>query len=550
MRLTGTWPAGLESAFHEYEAALMRDDTGVLDALFEPGPSTLRGDGAGLLRGHEQISAFRSSRGGVARRVLVSVDVQVLGPDAALVVGESRFQDGGRGLQTQLWCRTDGAWRIRTAHVTGRAPAFDRSVWRVLGDPLVPGSGTGVGPGPLAGVRVAVKDLVAVRGQVVGAGNPTWQAEASVEDEHAPAVAVLLDAGADVTGIARTDEFAYALAGRNAHSGTTPNGAAPQRIGGGSTSGAASAVALGQADLALGTDTAGSIRVPASYQGLWGLRTTHGAVPRSGVLPLAQTFDTVGWLTREPELLRRVAGIALGADAAGTGDAGADALGATPVLRGDTVLRGDPLLLSDAVLDAAEPDTRRAFLAWVGRTGRPVQTVELPDLDDLAETLRVVQAAEAHRNHGAWVAAHPAALGADVAERFAAAAAVTAEQESSARARLVELRTALRRVLGNGVLALPTVPGPAPSRTADTAAVLVTRRATLRMTSVAGIGGLPAVTIPALDLQDAPVGVCLVGPASTDLALVDLAIDLARATAVAPASTPAPASTSAPATRS
>jgi amidase len=499
----------------------MRDDTAVLDALFEPGPDTLRGDGAGLLRGHEQISAFRSSRGGVARRELVGVDVQVIGPDAVLVVGESRFLAGGRGLQTQLWRRTDGTWRIRTAHVTGRAPAFDRSVWRVLGDPLVPGAGrgpgAGAGPGSLAGVRVAVKDLFAIRGQVIGAGNPTWQAETSVEDEHAPAVAMLLDAGADVTGIARSDEFAYALAGRNAHSGTTPNAAAPQRIGGGSTSGSASAVALGQADLGLGTDTAGSIRVPASYQGLWGLRTTHGAVPRSGVLPLAQTFDTVGWLTRDPELLRQVVGTALGDAPAEAGETRAGALSATP------------LLLCEALLDAAEPDTRRAFLAWVGRTGRPVRSVELPDPDDLAETLRIVQAAEAHRNHGDWVAAHPAALGADVAERFAAASAVTAEQESAARVRLVELRTTVRRLIGNGVLALPTVPGPAPSRTADTAAVLVTRRATLRLTAVAGIGGLPAISIPALQVQDAPVGVCLLGPVGADLALVDLAVDLARA---------------------
>ncbi|NII41915.1 Asp-tRNA(Asn)/Glu-tRNA(Gln) amidotransferase A subunit family amidase [Curtobacterium flaccumfaciens] len=511
MRLTGTWPAGLESAFHRYEDALVRDDTAVLDALFEPGPGTLRGDGAGLLRGHEQISAFRSARGGVAPRVLVDVDVQVLGPDAAVVVGISRFVDGGRGLQTQLWCRTDGTWRIRTAHVTGRATAFDRSVWRVLGDPLVPGAGAG--SAPLAGVRVAVKDLLAVRGQVIGAGNPTWQAAAAVEDEHAPAVAVLLDAGAAVVGIARTDEFAYALAGRNAHSGTTPNGAAPERIGGGSTSGPASAVALGQADLGLGTDTAGSIRVPASYQGLWGLRTTHGAVPRDGVLPLAQTFDTVGWLTRGPELLRRVVEVTLGE--AGTTPTGIDTAA---------------LLLSETLLDAAEPDTRRAFVDWTERTGRALHPVALPDLDELAETVRIVQAAEAHRNHGAWIAAHPEALGSDVAERFAAAAAVTVDQEAVARVRLVELRTALRRAVGNGVLALPTVPGPAPSRTADTAAVLVTRRATLRMTAVAGIGGLPAISIPALEIADAPVGVSLVGPVGADRALVDLATDLTAAT--------------------
>ncbi|WP_258369056.1 AtzH-like domain-containing protein [Curtobacterium sp. MCPF17_046] len=520
--MTGTWPDGLETAFRAYEDALMRDDTAVLDALFEPGPDTLRGDGAGLLRGHDRISAFRSARGGVARRTLVGVDVQELNADEVFVVGESRFTDGGRGLQTQLWRRTAGAWRIRTAHVTGRAVAFDRTVWRAVGDPLVRGAGAGAGAAsgaeavagasdarPLAGVRVAVKDLFAVAGHVIGAGNPTWESATRVETEHAPAVSVLLQAGADVTGIARTDEFAYALAGRNAHTGPPPNGADPARISGGSTSGPATAVALGQADVGLGTDTAGSIRVPASYQGLWGLRTTHGLVSRDGVLPLAQSFDTVGWLTRQPDTLRAVATVAV-----------------CPAVRS----LATPLLVCEALLAAADPITRRAFEDWLARTGTGVAVVDLPDLDDLAETVRIVQGAEAHRNHGAWVAAHPGALGPDVADRFAAAARITAEQEAAARDGLGRLRSAVRAVVADGALVLPTVPGPAPLRTADGPAVLATRRSTLRMTAVAGVGGLPAVSAPLLVVDGAPVGVSLVGPVRSDLALVDRAAGLAVAT--------------------
>jgi amidase len=524
VRLTGTWPDGLESSFRAYEDALMRNDTAALDALFEHGPDTLRGDAAGLLRGHDRISAFRSVRGGVAPRTLVGVDVQTLTADAVLVVGESRFADGGSGLQTQLWCRTDGSWRIRTAHVTGRTPAFDRSVWRVVGDPLIraavatPERVTA----PLAGVRVAVKDLFAVRGQVVGAGNPAWEATAPVQREHAPAVSMLLDAGASVTGIARTDEFAYALAGRNAHHGAPPNGVDPTRIGGGSTSGPASAVALGQADLGLGTDTAGSIRVPASYQGLWGLRTTHGAVSRDGVLPLAQSFDTVGWLTRDPQVLRAAA-----SSASGTRDREVDR---------------SVLLVCDTLVAAAEPGTRRAFQDWLERSDATVERVLLPDLDELAETLRIVQGAEAHRNHGAWLAAHPGVLGPDVAERFAAAATITAERAAAARDELGRLRTSVRAAVGGRALALPTVPGPAPFRTADGAAVLATRRATLRMTAVAGVGGLPAVTAPLLTVDGAPVGVCLVGPAGGDLDLVDLASELAGTAAPARSWPPAPRS--------
>ncbi|ROP60865.1 MULTISPECIES: AtzH-like domain-containing protein [unclassified Curtobacterium] len=499
MMLTGVWPDGLEPAFTAYEDALMADDTAALDALFAPGPETLRGDDTGLLRGHDRISAFRGGRGGVARRVITAVDVHQLAPDAALVVGESEFVGGGRGLQTQLWCRTEGRWRIRTAHVTGRPKAFDRSIWRVVGDPLVHGAADG----PLAGVRVAVKDLFAVAGHVVGAGNPTWERSAPVSTRSASAVQVLLDAGAVVTGIARTDEFAYALAGRNAHFGSPPNGADPMRIGGGSTSGSASAVALGEADLGLGTDTAGSLRVPASYQGLWGLRTTHDAVPRDGVLPLAQSFDTVGWIARSSSVLAAAAAISLPGRC--------------------TAVDDEELLVSDALLAAVEPDTRAAFDAWLQRHGRAVRRIELPALDDLAETLRVVQAAEAWRNDGPWIAEHPGALGDDVAARFATAATITAAAEGAARVRLEELRTLVRDAIGGGVLCLPSVPGPAPLRTASGDAVLRTRAATLRMTAVAGVGGLPAVSAPLLTVDGAPVGVCLVGPAGSDRAIVELA---------------------------
>ncbi|MGN0102892.1 amidase family protein [Bifidobacterium thermacidophilum] len=180
-----------------------------------------------------------------------------------------------------------------TVHAVNRASAIDPTIWRVVGTPLIAATRLG----PLSGMGVAVKDLYAVAGQRVGAGNPAYLAESPVQEHSAPAVQRLLDAGADVIGIARTDEFAYSLAGVNAHYGTPPNPRAPGRVPGGSSSGPASAVAAGQAAIGLGTDTAGSIRIPSAYQGLWGLRTTHGRISREGIHPLSGSFDTVGWMT-------------------------------------------------------------------------------------------------------------------------------------------------------------------------------------------------------------------------------------------------------------
>lgn len=185
--------------------------------------------------------------------------------------------------------------------------AVDRSIWRVVGSPLVAGASSG----PLRGESVAVKDLFDVAGFAVGAGVPAYLAESRPATASAPAVAALLAAGADMLGIAQTDEFAYSIAGRNFHYGTPPNVAVPGSIPGGSSSGPASAVALGQVSIGLGTDTAGSIRVPASYQGLWGLRTSHGAIDTAGLLPLARSFDAVGWLTRSSETLLRAAATSL-----------------------------------------------------------------------------------------------------------------------------------------------------------------------------------------------------------------------------------------------
>ena len=504
--MTAGAPDGLLDALDAYEAALAANDLDALDAAFVDAPGTMRGDDRGLLVGHDAISAFRGARGGVQARSLTRVEVRPLSDGLALVISVSEFASGGQGLQTQLWRRADETWRIEAAHVTGRPKAFDTTIWRVVGDPLVPSTADG----PLDGLSVAVKDLYAVPGHPVGAGNPTHLREAPVETVPADAVGALLAAGAAIGGIARTDEFAYNLTGRNEHHGTPPNGAVPTRLPGGSSSGSASAVRLGMAEIGIGTDTAGSVRVPASYQGLWGLRTTHGRVSRQGLLPLAPSFDTVGWLTRGSDVL-------LGA------------LDATVPPSAGTVPTGlvmpTELLVPAELLDLVEPETAEAFGAFVTGLDEPVATVRLADLgipvpSELQELLRLVQAAEAVAAHGAWIDAHPGALSTVVGARFAVARANDPIATAEAVDRLDTVRATIRAALAGRMLLFPTVPGPAPLVSADTATLERTRTATTAMTSLASVGGLPAVSAPALTVDGAPVGVCLVGEPGTDRAMV------------------------------
>nr|HET7858920.1 amidase family protein [Caldimonas sp.] len=168
--------------------------------------------------------------------------------------------------------------------------------------------------GPLAGLTFAVKDLYDVAGYPTSGGQPFVLAMSGIKTTTAPAVQRLLDAGARFVGKTITDEFAFSMNGQNAHFGAPVNGAAPDRIAGGSSSGSASAVSNHLCDFALGSDTGGSVRAPASHCGLVGLRPSHGRISLANVMDLSPSFDTCGWFTRDVATYARVADVLLGVD--------------------------------------------------------------------------------------------------------------------------------------------------------------------------------------------------------------------------------------------
>ena len=408
--------------------------------------------------------------------------------------------------------RRRGQGRARPDPRRGLRPGLpvteDPRVWRLRGDPLV----RGAADGPLVGEQVAVKDLYAVAGHAVGAGNPAWLEAAATEDAHAWAVGRLLDAGADVAGIARTDEFAYSLAGTNAHHGTPPNPRAPGRIPGGSSSGSATAVSLGEASIGLGTDTGGSVRVPAAYQGLWGIRTTHGAVPVEGLLPLAPSFDTVGWLTRDAALLRRVGEVLLPPRDAATGVSG-----------------GTDLVVVPGLLALATPEVAAATGGWARERDAVAEEWPLEELGAWLAAFQRLQAWEAWRSDGDWLAGRLDTLGADVRARFENASRVTEGQARESRAAVAAARSVVRDLVGDRVLALPSASSVAPETGPRQAEHLqAVRDATMRLTCLAGLGGLPAVSVPLATAAGLPCGVCLVAAPGRDLDLLTLAGDLSQ----------------------
>ncbi|QEV07232.1 amidase family protein [Streptomyces prasinus] len=375
------------------------------------------------------------------------------------------------------------------------------SVWRVVGDPLVAATREGV----LSGSRVAVKDVFAVAGHAIGMGNPAWLRGAPAEPAHSAAVRALLRAGADVTGIAHTDELAYGLSGSNSHYGTPPNPAAPGRVPGGSSSGPASAVALGLADIGLGTDTAGSTRVPASYCGLYGLRPTHGLAPDTGQTALAPSFDTPSWITRTPQLLDRVTDVLL------------PRRPAQPIER--WILATDLFALADPSLRLPLQDAARA---WADRLDVPLQPREdtcAAHLEEWAEALGVVQAVEMWQVHGRWLRTHHEAVSPAVAHAVAAGENMPAEYLTWARDTLSQARIALAELLPPGTaLVQPATPTAAPPP-GPAGAGLALRTATVRLVCAASVAGLPVLTLPGVRSPAGPVGLSLLAAPGSDRAL-------------------------------
>jgi amidase len=371
--------------------------------------------------------------------------------------------------------------------------------------------------GPLAGLTLGVKDIFDVAGYPTGCGQPTTLALSGIKSATAPMVQRLLDAGAAFVGKTHTVELAYALDGRNLHFGTPINPAAPERIPGGSSSGSASATAARLVDIGLGSDTGGSVRGPASYCGLYGIRPTHDRLPLQRCMPLAPSFDTPGWFARDARTFGRVADAVLGHDS-------------SPLPETPRLLRaGDAFAL-------AEPEVQRLFEPVLQRIDRmlaplsAVQVVPGPGYDALYWAFRRLQSHEAWATHGAFIERYRPALAPWIAERFAYGRGVSArEVEESAQVREA-FRAAFAELIGSdGVLVLPTVPDVAPLLASNEQQLEASRARSLRLLSLSGMAGFPQVTVPALVREGAPIGLSVIGPAGSDLSLVRLAISLAKA---------------------
>jgi amidase len=364
-------------------------------------------------------------------------------------------------------------------------------------------------PGPLSGLTFAVKDFFDVAGVPTGAGSPEWLATHDVPAASAPVVDLLLDAGARMVGKTHTDELAWSLNGENAHYGTPANPAAPGRIPGGSSSGSAAATAGGLVDFAIGSDTGGSVRLPASYCGIFGMRPTHGRIAISGAVPLAPSYDTVGWFARTPQLMAQVGAVLLG-----------DVRPARMPTR---------LLIARDLFTTAGPAVEAALRPVVERLSAHFSSLEEVDVAGAEigawrNAFRVIQSAEAWAAQGEWISRVRPALGPGVKERFAAAAVLDPNEVAQAQVLRERIRRRMTDLIpADTLLVLPAAPGIAPLLQTPAAALDAFRSRALELLCPAGHAGLPQMSLPAAELDGCPLGLSIAGARDCDQDLLDFA---------------------------
>ena len=362
---------------------------------------------------------------------------------------------------------------------------------------------------PLSDLKYAAKDIFDVAGFVTGGGNPDWKATQPPADQHAWIVETLLNAGATMVGKTHTDELTRGILGENAHYGTPINSRALGRVPGGSSSGSAAAVAGGLVDFALGSDTGGSVRIPASFCGLWGLRPTHDRIPLEGILKQASSYDTIGWFTRDAATYAQVAQVVFQTSIPDTSP--------TRIIIAQDLFDEADENVSAALLPIAEK-----IAAMVGSSA----TVKLAPngLAEWSAQQNVLQSKEAWDTVKDWVDQVNPRFSFWVSERYQFAINLTDAQIDEAAAVRDSLRMRMDEVFADGgFLCLPTAVVPAPLRGLPASAKKDVQSRLSRLTCIAGTTGRPQLSMPLGEVNGMPVGISIMGDRGSDEQLINFA---------------------------
>lgn len=368
------------------------------------------------------------------------------------------------------------------------------------------------GRGVLNGLTFGLKDIYDIAGYRTGFGNPDWLATHERATHTSSVATALLNSGATLVGKTHTEEIAFSLTGENAHYGTPTNVAAPGRVPGGSSSGSAAAVAAGLVDFAIGSDTGGSVRGPASFCGVYGIRTSHGRISMDGACPLAPSFDTCGWFAQRASIMAQVGCVLFGHRAEMR----------EPVRAGQLLIARDAFAYVDSELTTALQPAVERVESLLGNA--ELVDISREGLSAWYEMFRTIQYEEVWKSHGEWITRTNPKFGPHMSARMEAVKANDRATVAPMRAKRAEISDRLNTMLANNVILLmPTISGVAPLLNASPKDTVTFRDRALALLSVAGLGGLPQLNLPFGTVNGLPVGLSMLAARGNDEMLLTIA---------------------------
>lgn len=365
--------------------------------------------------------------------------------------------------------------------------------------------------GTLAGTVFAIKDVFKVLGSTYSNGHPKWLETHGPDDFTSSFITQMLEAGADMVGKTICDELCYSISGENWHYGSPVNPHDPMRLTGGSSGGACAATAGGLVDFAFGSDCLGSVRVPASYNGILGIRPTYKRISNDGEAPYCESMDVLGYVAGDTDVFRKVSREILGED--------------------EKKVAYKKLLIAEDCFDRVDSEVREALdpaLAFFEEQIGQVEKVRVSreGLGKWVEVFQIIQGYEVWESYGGWIRKYQPTLPPGQKHRLDTASKISLQDYHDALEKKKRIKERIDGLVEpDTLLCLPTAASVAPLKSAGLESITLERKISSSLLCISPLSGTPQVTLPLIEMDDVPLGISLIGSAGTDRQLVDIASD-------------------------
>ena len=359
--------------------------------------------------------------------------------------------------------------------------------------------------GTLKNLNFLVKDMCEIKNFKTSCGNPDFYKKCKIATDYAPFLTDLLNQGATLEGVTICDEFFYSLIGENGHYGTPTNLNAPGCVPGGSSSGSAAALTTNLYDFSIGSDTGGSVRVPASFCGLFGIRPTHNRINTEGVYPMAPSFDTLGWFSKDVDVFKKIGSVLLNSNK-------------------KTEFSFEEFVIAEDILELANPEIVKLFDNYVYNKFSEIKKIRLSmhDKEEIADNFRIIQGGEIKENIIPWILENKPKISPEINNRIEMAMKITTDEINKAQKFRENLKVEIDKSLPKGIIAIfPTTPFSSLKCGQSDEQLASYRKKLMEFTSIAGMTSRPQISMPKFKNNTGPIGISLLGWQYSDEVLLE-----------------------------